>query len=92
MEAAERTKNVKYAIRDIAVLAKQVAKKKKVISLNIGDPNRFDFKTPALLRSLAIWDKNLGEIWFLLATEETEMKGLDLSSIALATEERRIKP
>ncbi len=49
MEAAERTKNVKYAIRDIAVLAKQVAKKKKVISLNIGDPNRFDFKTPAHL-------------------------------------------
>src|SRR3989338_10731367 len=49
MEAAERTKNVKYAIRDIAVLAKQVAKKKKVIFLNIGDPNRFDFKTPAHL-------------------------------------------
>lgn len=46
MQPAERTKNVKYAIRDIAVLAKQVAKKKKVIYLNIGDPNRFDFKTP----------------------------------------------
>ncbi|MBS3051294.1 MAG: aminotransferase class I/II-fold pyridoxal phosphate-dependent enzyme [Candidatus Aenigmarchaeota archaeon] len=46
MEAANRTKNVKYAIRDIAVLAKQVAKKKKVISLNVGDPNRFDFRTP----------------------------------------------
>src|SRR3989338_1380024 len=46
MEAAERTKNVKYAIRDIDVLAKQIARKKKVISLNIGDPNRFDFKTP----------------------------------------------
>jgi len=46
MQAADRTKNVKYAIRDIAVLAKQVAKKKKVISLNIGDPNRFDFRTP----------------------------------------------
>lgn len=46
MEPAERTKNVKYAIRDIAVLAKQVAKKKKVISLNIGDPNKFDFATP----------------------------------------------
>src|SRR3989344_7965743 len=46
MQAADRTKNVKYAIRDIAVLAKQVAKKKKVISLNVGDPNRFDFRTP----------------------------------------------
>ena len=46
MQAAERAKNVKYAIRDISVLAEQVAKKKKVISLNIGDPNKFDFKTP----------------------------------------------
>src|SRR3989338_4999119 len=46
MEAAERTRNVKYAIRDIAVLAKQISKKKKVISLNVGDPNRFDFRTP----------------------------------------------
>ena len=46
MEAAERTKNVRYAIRDIAVLAKQIAKKKKVISLNIGDPTKFDFRTP----------------------------------------------
>ena len=46
MQPAERTKNVRYAIRDIALLAKQVAKKKKVINLNIGDPNRFDFKTP----------------------------------------------
>ncbi len=46
MQAADRTKNVKYAIRDIAVLAKQVAKKKKVINLNIGDPNKFDFRTP----------------------------------------------
>ena len=46
MQPAERTKNVKYAIRDVAVLAKQVAKKKNVIYLNVGDPNRFDFKTP----------------------------------------------
>ena len=49
MEPAERMKNVKYAIRDISVLAKQVAKKKKVINLNIGDPNKFDFKTPTHL-------------------------------------------
>ena len=54
MEAAERTKNVRYAIRDIAVLAKQIAKKKKVISLNIGDPNKFDFRTPPHLISAVI--------------------------------------
>lgn len=46
MQPAERTRNVKYAIRDIATLAKQVAKKKPVTYLNIGDPNKFDFRTP----------------------------------------------
>lgn len=51
MQPSERSKNVKYAIRDIALLAKQVAKKKNVIYLNIGDPNRFDFKTPPHLIS-----------------------------------------
>lgn len=50
MQPAERTRNVKYAIRDMAVLAKQVEKEKKVIYLNIGDPNRFDFDAPPHLR------------------------------------------
>src|SRR3989338_570579 len=43
---AERMKGVRYAIRDIAALAKQVAKKKKVTYLNVGDPNKFDSKSP----------------------------------------------
>lgn len=37
---AKRTENVKYAIRDIVVLAQQVAKTgKEMLYLNIGDPN-----------------------------------------------------
>ncbi len=47
---AHRTKNVKYAIRDIAVLAKQVEKEKPVIYLNVGDPNKYDFDTPEILK------------------------------------------
>ncbi|MEM7819357.1 MAG: aminotransferase class I/II-fold pyridoxal phosphate-dependent enzyme [Candidatus Aenigmatarchaeota archaeon] len=43
---SERSKHVKYAIRDIAVAAKNIEKTKKVIYLNIGDPNKYDFDTP----------------------------------------------
>lgn len=44
---AKRTENVKYAIRDITVLAGQVAKTgKEMLYLNIGDPNVYDWTTP----------------------------------------------
>ncbi|HEX9120599.1 MAG TPA: aminotransferase class I/II-fold pyridoxal phosphate-dependent enzyme [Terriglobales bacterium] len=45
--AALRLENVRYAIRDLAVLADEVAKTgKKILPLNIGDPLKFDFATP----------------------------------------------
>jgi alanine-synthesizing transaminase len=45
--AAHRLDNVRYAIRDLAVLAAQMAKQgHKVLPLNVGDPNYFDFVTP----------------------------------------------
>ncbi|HUK25903.1 MAG TPA: aminotransferase class I/II-fold pyridoxal phosphate-dependent enzyme [Terriglobales bacterium] len=46
--AARRLENVRYAIRDLAVVAEQLARQgHKVLSLNVGDPNIFDFVTPA---------------------------------------------
>src|SRR5215467_16305377 len=45
--AAQRLNNVKYAIRDLACVADEVAKKgHKILPLNIGDPINFDFQTP----------------------------------------------
>jgi alanine-synthesizing transaminase len=45
--AAQRLDNVRYAIRELAVLADQVAKQgHKILPLNVGDPNIFDFQTP----------------------------------------------
>ncbi|OQY30038.1 MAG: aminotransferase [Candidatus Cloacimonetes bacterium 4572_55] len=47
LKAASRTKNIRYAVRDVVVLANEVAKQgKKMLYLNIGDPNLFDFETP----------------------------------------------
>src|SRR6195256_3650438 len=45
--AASRLENVRYAIRDLACIADEVIKQgHKVLPLNVGDPNIFDFKTP----------------------------------------------
>ena len=44
---AERTEQVRHALRDIVPLAQQVEKSgKKVLYLNIGDPMTFDYRTP----------------------------------------------
>jgi alanine-synthesizing transaminase len=50
VSAAQRLDNVRYAIRDLACVADEVAKKgHKILPLNIGDPINFDFQTPAHL-------------------------------------------
>ncbi len=44
---ADRTENITYAVRDVVVLADQIAKQgKDLLYLNIGDPNKYDFRTP----------------------------------------------
>jgi alanine-synthesizing transaminase len=44
---ATRLENVRYAIRDLASVADRViAQGHKVLCLNVGDPNIFDFQTP----------------------------------------------
>lgn len=44
---ASRMANVRYAIRDLAVVADEVAREgHKILYLNIGDPCKFDFPTP----------------------------------------------
>lgn len=48
--AAARLEHVRYAIRDLAVLAEDLTRQgKQVLPLNIGDPVIFDFQTPAHL-------------------------------------------
>lgn len=47
IKPALRTNNITYAVRDIVVLANEVAKTgKEMLYLNIGDPNLFDFAPP----------------------------------------------
>ncbi len=47
IKPAVRTENITYAVRDIVVLANEVAKSgKEMLYLNIGDPNLYDFAPP----------------------------------------------
>jgi len=47
IEAAKRTKHISYAIREVVLPARELEKKGiKVLHLNIGDPNKYDFDTP----------------------------------------------
>lgn len=47
LKVTERVQSIQYAIRDIVVNAKELAKTgKKIYYLNIGDPVAFDFDTP----------------------------------------------
>jgi alanine-synthesizing transaminase len=44
---ASRVENVRYAIRDLVVLADELVRQgRSILPLNIGDPNKFDFTTP----------------------------------------------
>lgn len=43
---SKRTEKITYAVRDIVLLAEKVARSgKEMFYLNIGDPNKFDFRT-----------------------------------------------
>lgn len=50
IQPARRTRDIRYAVRDIVVLAEEAARSgREMLYLNIGDPNLFDFAPPAHL-------------------------------------------
>ena len=52
---AERTKNIKYAVRDVLALADEAkARGLDLLHLNIGDPNIYGFSPPAAVAEAAI--------------------------------------
>lgn len=60
--ASERSKKVSYAIRDIVVEAPKLEKQgKKILYLNIGDPLKYDFRTPDHLWEAVFKNKEKSE-------------------------------
>ena len=47
LKASKRSQGISYAIREVILPARELEKKGiKVLRLNIGDPNKYDFDTP----------------------------------------------
>ena len=62
---SRRVRDIEYAIRDIAVIADQVKKKgKRVYHLNIGDPLKYDFKTPKFITEALANASNSGKNFY----------------------------
>jgi tyrosine/nicotianamine family aminotransferase len=92
VEATERVRNIEYAIRDIVVYAKQVAKTgKKIYYLNIGDPVAFDFDTPrhikqALVKAVEDGEnayapsEGLPELRQAISQKEKRINGVEVSA------------
>jgi len=59
LKPSERSQGVNYAIREVVVPAKKLEKKGvKVLHLNIGDPNKYDFDTPQHMKD-ALYEATL---------------------------------
>jgi len=85
-------RTIEYAIRDVIVHAKQVAKTgKKIFYLNIGDPVAFDFDTPAHIKQALIKaveegqnaycaSEGLPELRQAISNKEKRVNGVDVSA------------
>ena len=75
MKVSERTSGVEYAIRDIILHAKSYEESgKEIIYLNIGDPVRFDFKTPDHIKRALIDAVNNEENYYAESEGLPELK------------------
>ena len=83
MKISERVSGVEYAIRDIAVYARKVAKEgKKITYLNIGDPVLYGFQPPDNVKDALINAIKNGENFY------TDSEGLPELRQAIAEKER----
>jgi alanine-synthesizing transaminase len=85
LQVTERASTIEYAIRDVIIYAKQVAKSgKKIYYLNIGDPVAFDFETPPHIRKSLCEAVNKGENYY------SASEGLPELREAISQKEKRI--
>jgi alanine-synthesizing transaminase len=92
VKVTERVQGIEYAIRDVIVHARQVAKTgKKIFYLNIGDPVAFDFDTPqhvkqALFKAVEQGansyspSEGLPELRQAISQKEKRVNNIDVSS------------
>lgn len=85
LKVTERVQTIEYAIRDVVVYAKQIAKTgKRIFYLNIGDPVAFDFDTPEHVKKALAKAVDEG------ANQYSPSEGLPELRQAISEKERRI--
>lgn len=85
VRVADRASQIEYAIRDIMGIAKEVEKSgKRVIYLNIGDPAKFDFQTPAHVRKALARATDGGHNYY------ASSEGVQALKEAVAEKERKV--
>ena len=85
--AARRTENIRYAVRDVVLTAREAAAAgKELLYLNIGDPLQFDFQTPPHIVDAI---KN-GEVQLIFNTTEGRQSHKDSYSIRRTALELKI--
>jgi len=92
VKVTERVRTIEYAIRDVIVHARQLAKTgKKIHYLNIGDPVAFDFDTPQHIKQALIKaveeganayspSEGLPELRQAITRKEKRVNGVDVSA------------
>ncbi|MCL6577854.1 MAG: aminotransferase class I/II-fold pyridoxal phosphate-dependent enzyme [Candidatus Bathyarchaeota archaeon] len=92
IKVTERVRTIEYAIRDVIIHARQVAKTgKKIFYLNIGDPVAFDFDTPqhikqALIKAVEEGEnaysasEGIPELREAISQKEKRVNGVDISA------------
>src|SRR2546425_6303326 len=88
--AAARLEHVRYAIRDVAVLAEQLAREgKEVLPLNIGDPLKFDFRTPQHLIEAVVKAMRDGKDGYRSEEHTSELQSLAYLVCRLLLEKKK---
>jgi alanine-synthesizing transaminase len=75
IKASKRSQGVSYAIREIVIPARELEKKGiKVLHLNIGDPDAYDFDTPQHIKDALCRIVNVGHNGYSLSEGDPELR------------------
>ena len=97
IQVSKRAGGVEYAIRDVILKANEVEKKgKKILSLNIGDPGKYDFDTPSHIKeslkkavdeghNYYASSEGVKELREAIAEKEKRVNGVDIDAANVLT-------
>jgi len=75
IRASERSQGISYAIREVVIPARKLEQRGiKVLHLNIGDPNKYDFDTPQHMKDALLDATNQGYNGYSPSEGEVELR------------------